>query len=104
MAGPSIDATVWYRCRDGKLVRNPGDCFENSANGQAGTVELGAGGNRTRFLGARGRQEFDPTRDVVAVETPKPEALDRGKLLGVALAAFAILVLLAVLAKRRKRP
>ena len=105
MSGPSIDPTVWYRCNDGKLVRNPGDCFENSALGKSNPFDLGpaANGTRTRFLGSHPRIAFDSDVDMIAEETPKPGGLDSRKLLELALGTVAILAILIILAKRRKR-
>jgi hypothetical protein len=93
-----------YLCPDGKTVSLYSD--RRDCPLATSSVALGAGGTRTRFLGARGfyitEEQAADLRHAPAA-TPKPLPLDIGRLLlrgaAVALAAWIILLLL----RRRKR-
>jgi hypothetical protein len=67
-------------------------------------IDIGlAGGERTRFLGSHRRDEVLAALEADAVTAAKPASLDTRRLLMLGLGAFLLLVILILLAKRRKR-
>jgi hypothetical protein len=66
-------------------------------------VELGTTGDRTRFLGSRAHV-LSP-EEAAFVEGPETvkSFVDHKRLLGIGLAAFAVVFLIFILARRRKR-
>lgn len=93
---------VVYRCPDGIHYSRYSDLRDCPARSPIG-VDLGATGDRTRFLGSRGRAVTSYADLGIVTETPEPETLDRKKLLGIGIAAFAVVLLFFILARRRKR-
>jgi hypothetical protein len=93
---------VVYYCPDRKHISRYSDLRDCPTSPIS--LDLVAGGTRTKFLGSR-RRVLSPDDPLIAelVETPEPEALDRKRLLGVGIAAFALVLFLLLITRRRKR-
>lgn len=103
-----MPGVVVYKCPGGGYSLYP-DRRDCPGMGPGGTVSIDTGGSgttriATRFLGARSKVvDSAELASLYFPATPKPDVLNRRRLILIGVAGFALVLVLLLLARRRKR-